>query len=168
MSNFDITNYYESLMEQLLQCTKDEFSFTFFYDPTNQLNPIEKKYCLQMFVEFIYRCLKCRLLKLDFNEFDLLQLGIKDIEHLTNLLALQLRENKGEDLLKLELYLWDGFQAYGTELLRNIAKDCDLVAYEDDVDFSTEKGRKFRDKIERIWADNGLSWDLEHPLFPIP
>ena len=168
MNNFDIKNYYQSLMEQLLQCTEDDFGLLYFYNFYPDSSEEENKVYLYVFSEFIYRCLKCNLLKTvqDIKEYN--NGEIKNLNYLVNLLLKFPFNKKFINYTDTEVYIWYALQVCATELLDNIAKDCDLVAYEDDVDFSTEKGRKFKDKIEKVWADHGLPWDLTQPLFPVP
>lgn len=164
--------YYESLLEQLLQCTADDFALQFFFN-VNTKNSIEQnKHELQMCVEFIYRCLKCNLLKLNigYKEYSIDGVVVGRFNTLEDFISRVAKKslspfNKFDDI---DLCLWMGEEMHATNLLDKIAEDCHLVAYEDEVKFSDPRGQKFREEIERIFTENGLPWDLENPLFPVP
>lgn len=162
MSNIN-EKYYERLFEQLLQSTADDFALMFFYNENPKFSYSENKNHLQICVEFIYRCLKCSLLKLDIGYENY---GLGSLEGFAK--KISERPLKWEIDDGLDTTLWIGEQVYGSELLDQIAEDCNLVAYEDEIDFADPRGLKFKEEIEKIFAQNGLPWDLKNPLFPIP
>lgn len=153
---------YSCLLDRLLECTADDWSLDYFYSIWD-----EDRDELQIAVEFIYRCVKCGLLELmGFHDGPLAQLPyFSSLEDLA--IKMAKRAVKRSEFNEIDDFVWTSIYVEASDQTCKIAKDCQLVAYEDCVEFSDPRGQKFKEEVEKVFTENGLAWDWDKPLFPI-
>ncbi|MBR6026682.1 MAG: hypothetical protein IK065_03685 [Neisseriaceae bacterium] len=162
--SFFYKQYYSELLDQLLWCMEDDFSMRCWFSGENkQISRSENRTRLQMFVNFLYHCIKSNILCIDHNEEELNQfLKINNIEEFFNYLSYGLLDENS----KLNIYFWDIVQVHASEKLDKIAKKCNLQAY-DDFDLSYPHCQQFREEIEKAFVDSGFPLDWENPIFKV-
>ena len=157
---------YMGQFELLLFYTKDDFTLKTLFNGSK--DDIEE---WQIAVEFIYRCLKSKLLyDLDVDGFDDYAGGyITSFEDIAKHIAKYTSDDevldKTIDFLNSQIW-YHNFA--GSQELGELAKECHLQGYEDYwEDDNDPRWLKFQSAIERIFAEHSVPWDFDHPLFPV-
>lgn len=140
----------------------------------------KKKESFQLFINFLYRCLKCDLLKDFYDNFDYSLVGKIGVDEYIRYMAslpLSIEEAKiyfpesfsnqeiekhWDILVKRDLMMRFFFP---TDKLINFAKESGLTDY---MDEDSSEFTSFIGMINQTFYKNGIPWDLDAPpLFPV-
>ena len=159
--------YIKRLYEQLQWCSQEDFSITDFFPYDQDISYDEELMYNQISIEFIYRCLKCDLI-IFLNGSILSSDEIYSLEDYASFLS---NSPIGQDEWKrigtpLQNKVWTCEFFDGTNKLIKICEECGLNGYEE-FDENDIRWAMFIDKVENIFSENNLTWNLDKPLFPV-
>ena len=160
-------SYLFNMYEKLQWCSDIELGISNFFPMTLDINLENRKYLFQVGIEFVYRAIKCGLLEslidLDFPSGEL-----NSLEHEFSIIAnIELTSfTDNNEMSYQERDIWTTEMLEGTDKLKSICQDCFLIGYEE-FDENDPRWKIFVQKIEKIFSEQNLPWNLEQPLFPI-
>ncbi|PSJ81436.1 hypothetical protein [Neisseria iguanae] len=163
-------NYFNHLLERLQWTVSDNYSLESFFQG-DVILASEKK--LQSCTEFFYRILRCKLIQVDwiFNEEFWItnNLSIPEVfaEMMIKYPHYKLYKPSNEFADEMQLKIWLESYFIATEKLESISDRCRLDRGDYPIDMSDERWIQFDREIRKVFLENGVPWDIEHPLFPI-
>ncbi|HHK6022258.1 hypothetical protein CYJ99_04300 [Neisseria perflava] len=160
-------SYLFNMYEKLQWCSDIELGISNFFPMTLDMNLENRKYLFQVGIEFVYRAIKCGLLEslidLDFPSGEL-----NSLEHEFSIIAnIELTSFADNNEMSCqERDIWTTEMLEGTDKLKSICQDCCLIGYEE-FDENDPRWEIFVQKIEKIFSEQNLPWNLEQPLFTV-
>ena len=144
---------------------EDDFSMSGWFAGENEkISKSENRIRLQMFVNFIYSCLKSDILQLDCKLEEIKRvIGFNNLEEWMNNLV---QGDLNKDNFETYVNIWMVILSYGTKKLEKIAAKCHLSAY-DDFNLSHPNCQQFREEIEKAFSESGFPLDWENPIFKV-
>ena len=162
-----LEKYLFNMYEKLQWCSDIELGISSFFPIQEKMIIKDKIHLLQICLEFTYRAIKCGLLEslidLDFPSGEL-----NSLEHEFSIIAnIELTSFADNNEMSCqERDIWTTEMLEGTDKLKSICQDCCLIGYEE-FDENDPRWEIFVQKIEKIFSEQNLPWNLEQPLFPV-
>ena len=160
-------SYLFNMYEKLQWCSDIELGISSFFPIQEKMIIKDKIHLLQICLEFSYRAIKCGLLEslidLDFPSGEL-----NSLEHEFSIIAnIELTSFADNNEMSCqERDIWTTEMLEGTDKLKSICQDRCLIGYEE-FDENDPRWEIFVQKIEKIFSEQNLPWNLEQPLFPV-